>query len=100
MDDEAQQGAADRNKINVNEDYELAYWTRTLEVPEDEVRNAVQQVGTSIRSRQKVSGTISGLVPLTRILNTKTARWNRRKEQDIFNMVAIHNGANGPSQGA
>ena len=37
MDDKTKTGAADRNRINVNEDYEVAYWTRTLEVPEDEL---------------------------------------------------------------
>ena len=56
MDDKTQKGAADRSRINVNEDYELAYWTRTLEVPEDELRNAVQQVGTSVEAIKKYLG--------------------------------------------
>ena len=53
MDDKTQRGAADRSRININEDYELAYWTRTLEVPEDELRNAAQQVGTSGEALKK-----------------------------------------------
>jgi hypothetical protein len=56
MDDKTQTGEADRSRINVNEDYELAYWTRTLEVPEDELRNAVRQVGTSVEAVKKYLG--------------------------------------------
>ena len=56
MDDKTQRGAADRSRINVKEDYELAYWTRTLEVSEDELRNAVQQVGTSVDAVKQYLG--------------------------------------------
>jgi hypothetical protein len=56
MDDTTQRAGADRSRINVNEDYELAYWTRTLEVPEDELRNAVQQVGTLVEAVKKYLG--------------------------------------------
>ena len=56
MDDKTQQGAADRSRINLNEDHEIAYWTRNLEVPEDELRNAVQQVGMSVEAVKKYLG--------------------------------------------
>ena len=56
MDDKSQTGTPDRTRINVNEDYERVYWARTLEVPEDELRNAVQQVGTSVEAVKKYLG--------------------------------------------
>jgi len=39
--------AADRSRINVNEDYELRYWTKALGVSEEELREAVRKYGTS-----------------------------------------------------
>ena len=44
-DDKTKTGAADRNRINVNEDYELHYWTKALGVSADELRAAVKAVG-------------------------------------------------------
>ena len=46
-DNKSNRGAQDRSRINVNEDYELRYWTKTLGVSEDELRAAVQKHGTS-----------------------------------------------------
>lgn len=46
-DDTAQRGAADRSRINVNQEHELRYWTQTLGVSEDELRRAVGAVGVS-----------------------------------------------------
>ena len=37
----------DRSKINVNEDYELSYWTKKFGVTRDEFREAVKKVGPS-----------------------------------------------------
>jgi len=37
----------DRSKINVNEDYELSYWTKKFGVTRDELREAVKEVGPS-----------------------------------------------------
>jgi len=53
MHDKSQTGVPDRSRININEDYERVHWARTLEVPEDELRNAVQQVGTSVEAVRK-----------------------------------------------
>lgn len=44
-DDRTKTGAADRDRINVNEDYELQYWTKALGVSADELRAAVKAVG-------------------------------------------------------
>ena len=41
-------GPADSKKINVNEDYELAYWTKELGVTEKELRAAVTAAGTDV----------------------------------------------------
>lgn len=53
-DNKMNRGGSDRTHINVNEDYELRYWTKALGVSEEELRDAVRKYGTSaelIRSR-------------------------------------------------
>lgn len=45
-DDKTIRGPADARKINVNEDYEVAYWTQRLGVTEEELRAAVAAAGT------------------------------------------------------
>ena len=49
-DDKSKTGPADRSKINVNEDYELAYWTKALNVSRAELEQTVQKVGTSAKA--------------------------------------------------
>jgi hypothetical protein len=44
-DDKSKTGGPDRERINVNEDYELQYWTKALGVSADVVREAVKAVG-------------------------------------------------------
>ncbi|HFJ9613220.1 TPA: DUF3606 domain-containing protein [Stenotrophomonas maltophilia] len=44
-DDKKNTGSPDRDRINVNEDYELQYWTTTLGVSAEELRAAVAEVG-------------------------------------------------------
>jgi hypothetical protein len=44
-DDKSNRGPADATRINVNEDYELRYWTRALGVSADRLRAAVDEVG-------------------------------------------------------
>ena len=46
-DDLSQRGAADRTRINVNEDHEVAYWVGRFGVTETELRTAVAEVGVS-----------------------------------------------------
>ena len=36
---------SDRNRINVNQDYELRYWSQKFGVSADELREAVNEVG-------------------------------------------------------
>jgi hypothetical protein len=45
-DDKRNTGSPDRDRINVHEDDELAYWTQALGVSADELRAAVTAVGT------------------------------------------------------
>lgn len=44
-DDTTNRGAADRARINVHEDHEVAYWTKALGVSADELRKLVEKVG-------------------------------------------------------
>ncbi|VTU32173.1 hypothetical protein H6CHR_03747 [Variovorax sp. PBL-H6] len=43
-DDKTKVGGQDRTRINVNEDYEVRDWTRSLGVTEEELRKAVAAV--------------------------------------------------------
>jgi len=44
-DDKTKRGPADANRINVNEDYEVQYWTKEFGVSESALREAVKRVG-------------------------------------------------------
>lgn len=44
-DDKKKTGSPDRDRINVNEDYEVQYWTKTLGVTVAQLREAVKAVG-------------------------------------------------------
>jgi hypothetical protein len=52
-DDKKNTGSPDRDRINVNEDYELQYWTMRLGVSAEELRNAVKAVGPSAETVRK-----------------------------------------------
>lgn len=43
-----QRGPQDRSRINVNEPWELRYWTKELGLSEDELRDAVKTAGVSV----------------------------------------------------
>lgn len=47
MDDKQKIGSADRAKININEGYELDYWSKKFGVSKDKLKAVVQTVGTS-----------------------------------------------------
>jgi hypothetical protein len=49
-------GPQDRSRINVNEDWELRYWTKELGVSEDRLRQAVQKAGVSADAVRKELG--------------------------------------------
>ena len=48
MSDSSQnRGEPDRSRINLNQDHEMQYWTKTLDVTEEELREAVRAAGSS-----------------------------------------------------
>ncbi|WP_454802938.1 DUF3606 domain-containing protein [Mucilaginibacter phyllosphaerae] len=47
MDDKSKTGSPDSKRINVNEDHEVAYWTKELGVTKEKLQEAVDAVGTS-----------------------------------------------------
>ena len=44
-DDKTQTGKADRDRINLSEDYEVRDWSKKFGVSEDQLRKAVAKVG-------------------------------------------------------
>jgi hypothetical protein len=44
-DDTSKSGGQDRERINVNQDYELRDWAKSLNTTPDRVKEAVQAVG-------------------------------------------------------
>ncbi|MET3977919.1 hypothetical protein ABIB62_000486 [Mucilaginibacter sp. UYP25] len=53
MDNKQNTGSPDRDRINVNEDYELQYWSEKFGVSRDELKEAVKAAGTSVEAVQK-----------------------------------------------
>lgn len=52
MDNKTKTGSPDRDRINVNEDYELQYWCEKFGVTRDELKKAVEKAGTSVKAVQ------------------------------------------------
>lgn len=50
MDDQQKTDNADRAKININEGYELDYWSNKFGVSKDKLKAVVQTVGTSVHA--------------------------------------------------
>lgn len=48
MDDKNKQGPQDRSRINVNESYELQYWSERFGISREELRKVVDKVGVSV----------------------------------------------------
>ncbi len=55
-DDKSIRGPADAKRINVNEEYEVQYWTTELEVTEDKLRDTVKQVGVMAADVRRALG--------------------------------------------
>ena len=55
-DDKKNAGSPDRDRVNVNEDYEIQYWTNALGVSADELRAAVKAVGPTAAAIRKHLG--------------------------------------------
>jgi hypothetical protein len=48
-DDRNIQGAADRSRINMQEDYEVRYWTEKWSVTREQLAEAVRAVGVMVK---------------------------------------------------
>lgn len=55
-DDKKNPGSPDRDRINVHEDYELQYWTKTLCVSPDWMKATVKAVGPTSAAVRKYLG--------------------------------------------
>ena len=55
-DDKNKRGPADRSRINVNEPYELDYWSKELDLTPEQVRQLVAKHGTSVETIRQVLG--------------------------------------------
>jgi hypothetical protein len=55
-DDLTNKGSQDRSRINMNEDFEVKYWTHHLGVSRDELQKAVAKVGNSAAAVRKELG--------------------------------------------
>jgi hypothetical protein len=49
-DDKSKVGSADRDRINVHEDYELRHWSQKLGVSKEELEAAVTAVGPMVKA--------------------------------------------------
>jgi hypothetical protein len=52
-DDKTQKGPQDASRINVNELYELQYWSKHFGVTAGEIKAAVDKVGPSVKAVEK-----------------------------------------------
>lgn len=55
-DDKSKRGPADRSRINVNEPYELEYWTKELGVSATKLKELVAKHGVMVSAIRKVLG--------------------------------------------
>jgi hypothetical protein len=55
-DDKMKTGRADDTRINVNESYELQYWSEKFGVTRDELRDAVKAVGPMVSDVRRELG--------------------------------------------
>jgi hypothetical protein len=55
-DDKSKRGRPDRSFINMQEDYEVKYWTRHLGVTREELQNAIDKVGNAAAAVRKQLG--------------------------------------------
>lgn len=53
MDNKSNVGSPDRDRINIHENYEVEYWTKTLGISAEELRKAVEAAGTSADAVRK-----------------------------------------------
>jgi hypothetical protein len=58
MDDLKKKGPADRSKINMDEPWEVDYWTKELGISKGELEKAVKKVGSSADAVRKELGSL------------------------------------------
>jgi len=46
-------GPQDRRRVNINEEWEVRYWTKELGVTEEQLRRAVEKAGPSVEAVRK-----------------------------------------------
>ena len=52
-DDKSKVGRPDRDRINLNEDYEVRYWVKHLGITEEELTRTIAKVGNSAAAVRK-----------------------------------------------
>ena len=55
-DDRSRRGSRDRMRINMGEDYEVEYWTKTLGISKDRLTEIVKKVGDSVQAVRRELG--------------------------------------------
>ena len=55
-DDKTKRGPADRSRINVNEPYELDYWSKEFDLTPEQLRHLVAKHGTSVETIRQLLG--------------------------------------------
>ncbi|MET3650317.1 DUF3606 domain-containing protein [Dyella japonica] len=55
-DDTTKRGPRDADRVNVNEDYEVRYWTQKWNVTEAQLKDAVRRAGVMARDVAKALG--------------------------------------------
>ena len=58
-DNKQDRGPQDASRINIHEEYEVRYWTKTLGVSKDELEAVVKKVGTGADAVRKKLGKTS-----------------------------------------
>ena len=58
-DDKSKQGPQDRSRINVNERYELDYWSNKFGVTPKDLKRAVEKVGVNAKDVERELKTLS-----------------------------------------
>ena len=56
MSDDPNEHAADRKRINVHQSHEVRYWTQSLGVSEERLKDVVQKVGPMVDDVQQELG--------------------------------------------
>jgi hypothetical protein len=53
MDDKSKKGPQDSSRVNMNEDYEVRYWTEKFGCTKEQLQAAVDKVGVSAAAVEK-----------------------------------------------